>query len=631
MLTAGLGLLQWVGREAGAQEKAAAAQDDSGATPAEPSAEDGASIHAAERVDYTLEAKLDVEAHTVEGRGRVVWQNRTSSPQSALWLHLYLNAFASGETVFYREDSGGFRGKRRPVEPGSITVHAFVVEGQGDRWPEVTVHSPGDERDATDIRVPLSTPIEPGAEIAIEMRWTSHLPPVTFRTGYAGSFHMVAQWFPKLARLEPEGTWRHFTFSRFSEFYADYGRYDVTIDAPEGFVVGGGGRRVERSAAGGRVRHRFVADPVHDFSFAAWDRFAELKRDTGGVALRCLYPDDLDPSLARLQLDEVEASLEQLGRRFGPYPYPTLTVVHPPPEAKEAGGMEYPTLITTGGSAFWHRLGGRGLEGVTVHELAHQWFYGLLASDENQWPFLDEGLTTYATAVALEERYPHASGFSKGALSVGMPAALRMAAAGAASREIIAQSAASFVRGQDYGALVYSRTATLLLTMSRVYGPEKLEAALRDYTARFRFGRPRPEDLERAVGRHLGQPARRLLHRALFSPATVDYTAVEFRGDRGVVVQRRGELAFPVEVELVAESGARERVQWDGVPQTVTLRASRLGDARLRAAIVDPDHRVLLDQNLTNNQLRRRPRGLAPRLGGILGAVGFSIQTMVAP
>ena len=101
--------------------------------------------------------------------------------------------------------------------------------------------------------------------------------------------------------------------------------------------------------------------------------------------------------------------MPHLNRRYGRYPYPTLTVVHPPEGAANAGGMEYPTLITTGGPWFAPYSGVHGIQAVTVHELGHQWFYGLVATNEHDYPFLDEGLNSFAEYDALKARYGEGS------------------------------------------------------------------------------------------------------------------------------------------------------------------------------------------------------------------------------
>ncbi len=553
-------------------------------------------------VDYQLTARLDPEAHTVDGKGRVVWTNTSDKPQSEVFVHLYLNAFRDEDSYFMRSEAGvGFRGGSKPDSWGGIEVRSFRLGGD-ELWPSI-VHSPDDPKDATDIRVALPAPVEPGQRVTFEVEFQAKLPSVVARTGFHGDFHMVAQWFPKLARLEPDGTWTHFRFHRLSEFYADFGRYDVTLDVPEGVVVGATGVRTEESLEGGRRLLRHRADWVHDFAFTAWRDF-EVYEATGphGVAMRALVPPGLG-ALARVQLDEAAAAMVDLEGWFGRYPYPVLTLVHPPPGAPEAGGMEYPTLICTGGAEVSQALGMRSVEGVTTHELAHQWFYGLLGSDEHHHPFLDEGLTTFATARSMGERYGAGSGFDGFGLSVSHWAFMRVAAAGAWQIGPIDRSVEDFPAGGDYGVSVYPKTAVLMETLRRVYGDEVFGRAMQRYTSQHRYGHPKPEDLVTAVREAMGEQAARQL-RAGLDGGFVDYAveSIEWLEDDArtrVVLRRRGELVFPVEVSFRTADGTESVQTWDGVGRSGVLVHE--SEAQVVSVSVDPGQRVLMDRDLSNN------------------------------
>jgi hypothetical protein len=340
---------------------------------------------------YTLQARLDAERHEIHGRGEIVWLNASAQPVSELYLHLYLNAFEGPRTLFHRSPLRQARGGKAPQRWGSIRLQRLVARelGEHDLLPALEPHSPGDPEDGTDRRVALPAAVKPGERLTLAVEWLSVLPEVQVRTGFSQDFHFAGQWFPKLARLEPDGSWAHFPFDPLAEFYADFGSYDVTLDVPESMVVGATGERVAETRSEGRVSARFRADDVHDFAWTAWPHFRERSEQIAGVAVRLLHPPGHDRNATRT-LELLRRALPHFNARYGEYPYPTLTVVHPPSHAGEAGGMEYPTLITTGGD--WH-LGywTRAIEYVTVHELGHQWFYGLLASDERRWPFLDEG------------------------------------------------------------------------------------------------------------------------------------------------------------------------------------------------------------------------------------------------
>jgi len=607
-------------------------------------------------VSYQLRANLDVSQHRVEGSGTIRWTNTSQVPQRQLWLHLYLNAFKNERTAFMRSTaSGGFRGSNRPSRWGYIQLRSLRIEGM-QLWPSATELSPGDAEDETEARVTLPKAVEPGESIVVEVDWVSQLPSVVLRTGFSGRFHMVAQWFPKLARLEPDGTWAHFPFHRLSEFYADYGDYDVTIETPRDFVVGATGAQVQETVDGDRIARRFTIEGVHDFAFTAWDGFAvATAQGPGGVRMRCLYPKG-EQAMAQLELDMAAFGLEHFGAAYGAYPYETLTLVHPPATAHEAGGMEYPTLITTGGRWYLPLLGMRAIEAVTIHELAHQWFYGLVGSNEYRWAFLDEGLTTWATMRALEERFGSGAGFDGFGLKVDHHSFLRAQAAEVWANDQIAQPADHYATGADYGRLVYSRTATLLETIGRVWGADELALALGNYARMHRFGHPGPEQLLAAVRRDVGDAAADALRVGLLDTGWLDYQVATVRhhdnvapkgiyGDpekpsvgakvQGgphravVVIRRKGSLQIPVEIELRSDDGVVDRRRYDGRGSHHTIVWT--GHSKLATVHIDPEHAIVIDQDLSNNVFRRDASAVAPRSLSHLGFVAQLVMGLVAP
>jgi hypothetical protein len=594
------------------------------------SAPDVPMLAAAENVaSYTLRAKLDPLAHTVHGEGTITWKNASTKGIDELWMHLYLNAFKNQSSVFMRAPIGGFRGATVPSDWGTIDLKKLaLVQGgqQQDLLSQIELSRPGDE-DETDARVPLPRAILPNEAITLAVEWDDKLPSIVERTGYDGSFHMVAQWFPKIARLEADGTWAHFPFHHLGEFYADYGEYDVTLDVPEGFVVGATGPVTETKSEAGRHIERRVQGSIHDFAWTAWDKFQVRKETIAGVDVTVLTPPGYADHAER-ELETMRFALPHYGARYGKYAYPVLTLVHPPATAPEAGGMEYPTLITTGQPS-WLPRGLYFVEAVTIHEFGHQYFYGLCASNEDAWPFLDEGLNSYAEAEAMTAWKGPGSGLDFLGLAVGESEAHSENARRFGHDEKVAQSAAAFATGSAYGALVYSRTAVILETLARVYGKPKMDRALGVYTRRFRFKHPTPDDLLATIRAEIGPEAADNLRVALFDKGWVDYAITQMsshsshgaagifdrdgkretvtpgavsranRYDGWALVVRRGTLKFPVEIELVAEDGTRTRTRWDG--EGDSFRVPYSGSSPLRAANVDPDDHVLLDEHPDDN------------------------------
>ena len=550
--------------------------------------------HADDVVDYALRATLDPTHHTVAGIGTIHWRNTSTAPVRELWLHLYLNAFKNDHSAFLRERVGG-RGSSAPEGYGSITLRTLALRGGTDLLPGVELHRPGDE-DETDARVPLPIEVAPGDAIDLDVAFDDALPVVIERTGYRGTFHMVGQWFPKIARLERDGTWAHFPFHHLAEFYADFGTYDVTLDVPAAYTIGATGPAVESRVEGGRRIERHLQPDVHDFAWTAWDRWQTLRETIEGVDVKVLYPPGFE-GVAQRDLASVRFALPYEGARYGAYPYGVLTVVHPQDDAGEAGGMEYPTLITSDGP--WLTPGAVLVpEIVTVHELGHQWFYGLVATNELAWPFLDEGLNQFAETDAMARWKGAGSALDLGGLRVGDGALQAVQGNPGVQDEPVAQAANAFSSGLNYGRLVYARTASVMDTLRRVYGDDAVLGALGRYTRRYRFQHPGPEEFLGVFAEAMGAPIAATLRTAFFDKGWVDFAVDQVETD-SVIVRRRGTLTFPVDVELVLEDGSTRRERWDGAGESKTFAPG--GSGAIRAAIVDPEHRVTIDANPQNN------------------------------
>jgi len=585
---------------------------------------------------YVLQAKLDAETHVVSASGTIVWNNPSTLPARELYLHLYLNAFKNESSVFLRSPFGAGRSGERARVFGYVDIEKLSARelGGASLWPPKAAHTPDDLDDETSVRVDLPGEVPPGQTLTLDIQFKAQLPEIVERTGYAGSYHFVAQWFPKLAKREPDGRWIHFPFHAQSEFYADFGDYDVSLDVPAEMVVGATGERVSSETRKERRVDRYVARGVHDFAWTAWPDFVEAGERISGARVRLLYPPGHEHN-RDVMLESLRFALPFFEKHYGAYPYPTLTVVHPPSAGENSGGMEYPTLITTGGPWFTAYTGARAIEAVTVHELGHQWFYGLLASDEHRYPLLDEGINTYAENRALHERYGDASVFSAMGLAIDGNALSRTFAAAREEDTPVALPAAEFPGFRTMAALVYSRTGTALETIARVFGRQRLDRALLLYAERFRFKNPAPNDLLDCVRSEVGEAAAVALRRALLERGTVDYVVREVQSvaetspagvfDRAgqrdtviaesapagsrwlgrAVVYRHGSVELPVEVEFVDEGGGRTRQRWDGHDAFRVFQWS--GSAPLVSVVVDPDGQVLLDGDLLNNAASSRP------------------------
>jgi hypothetical protein len=475
--------------------------------------------------DYDLTATLDPEKHTVDGREEVVWRNRSDRPVRSLYLHLYLNAFEGEGSTFNRERAvfGGFRTdvETKKGEWGYTEIKGATQKGKPIAWSFVHPDG-GPETDHTVVRFDLPEAVPPGGSTAFTVEFHDQLPRVVARTGWFGRFHLVAQWFPKLGVLELPGErgateprWNCHEFHRFSEFYADFGSYKARITVPRGYTFGSVGVETRPAEENdGKVTHFVVQDDVHDFAFTAWDGYAPPLVQ-GRV--KVLYPPEYEKS-ARVALQSTLSSIEAFSRTLGEYPYPQVTVVVPPFNAEEAGGMEYETFFTT--------IGGHlpplstVVDFVTVHEFGHGYFMGLLASNEFEEPFLDEGLNEFWDARTLEKR-PVKLGWFFPPLSYWE---MERSGTRRYQADPIAGNSWERASGTSYG-IVYSRTALVFHDLGALVGEDVIARGFREYYRRWHFRHPSTADLLETLTDAAGDKAplvRRWFETQVYERAPVD-------------------------------------------------------------------------------------------------------------
>src|SRR5260221_10495381 len=281
-----------------------------------------------------------------------------------------------------RERALTFRGPSPSAgDWGSLDVSAVTLASIGssplraDLTASRRFVTPDDDNadDETVLSAPLPQPVMPGDSATIEVTWTAHVPRTFARTGAIGNFFFIAQWFPKLGVLQDAG-WNCHQFHSGTEFFSDYGVYDVSLTLPKAFVAGATGvLRGTRDNADGTATHRFYQEDVHDF---AWTTSPDYLERTARFEHATLPPVDIRLLLqpehsgqAERHFDATRAALKYYGEWFGAYPYGHITVVDPAYRSG-AGGMEYPTLLTAG-TNWLAPVHTDDPEDVVVHEAGH--------------------------------------------------------------------------------------------------------------------------------------------------------------------------------------------------------------------------------------------------------------------
>jgi hypothetical protein len=371
---------------------------------------------------YRIDVSLDPSTKIITGDMRAFWVNKSTDVVSDVELHLYLNAFRNGKSTFYKE-SGETQGMKKS-EFGWIDINHITDKNGRDLSPLMRFISPDDDNrdDMTVLKISLPEDAHPGDSVWLNIAFSSKLPSKIIRTGYTGDYFFVAQWFPKFGVYEPAGMrystsggWNCHQFHRDSEFYSNHSVYDVIITLPKEYIVGTGGMLLgERVSPDGRKTLTYRAEDIVDFAWTAWPGYAVYSDQWKNVKITLLSPPERKNQVIR-QFQAVKNALEYLDTNVGPYPWPHLTFVDPPAKGAGAGGMEYTTLFTS--ESFYAVPGFLHLpEMVTIHEFGHAYFMGILASNEFEEPWLDEGVNTFWEDRIVDNYYGKKSGLIDNAL-----------------------------------------------------------------------------------------------------------------------------------------------------------------------------------------------------------------------
>ncbi len=441
---------------------------------------------------------------------------------------------------------------------------------------------------------------------------------------------MVGQWFPKIGVWE-DGGWNCHQYHASSEFYADFGEFEVDITVPEGYVLGATGRRTaEKKNGDGTVTYTHAQDDVHDFAWTASPDFVEIRK-----------PFTLDDPPVRTEMillvhrdhlalkDRYEQSLRNgltfYSRSYGAYPYPVVTLIDPPLNALGAGGMEYPTLFTSMGSRYFP-AGLRLPEMVTIHEFGHGYWYGIVGSNEFEEAWLDEGINSYSEIKAMDKYYgADRSMLDFGPVRISDLVFARMNGAGVSRLDPIIARSWEFFNGGSYAANVYQKAALSLLTLEGHLGEDVMGRVMKTYYERWKFKHPKSEDFFAVAEEVSGKDLDWFFDQFFRSPDKLDYAvsalssteikeikeikAPEPKAEKAkaapkmykneVVVIRSGELVFPQDVLVVFADGEEVRETWDGKGRWKRFTYER--PVKLKMARIDPEFKIPLDVNHTNN------------------------------
>ena len=512
-----------------------------------------------QHVDYTIDLNVNVENYQYAGSMKLVYTNNSPDDLNRVFFHLYFNAFQPGSMMDVRslsiEDPDPRVGSRiselAPEEQGWMRVKSLTMNGKPVRFTE----------SETILEVELDTPIKAGKKATFEMVWDAQVPLQIRRSGRTNKEDIefsMSQWYPKLCEYDKEGWHANPYIGR--EFHGVWGDFNVNITLDKDYLIGATGELKNAKEIGhgyapisnqkpvnGQLTWRWEAKNVHDFVWAADPDYIHTTRQIeGGPLLRFIYQPNEEFDANWEQLPELmDKAFRFMSEQYGAYPYPVYSFIQ-----GGDGGMEYPmaTLITGHRSL-------RSLTGVSVHEAAHSWYQGVLATNEALYEWMDEGFTSFATdrtmlhLFADPTRRPNQMAY-QGYISLAL----------SGKEEALITHADHYATNYGYGMAAYSKGEVLLAQLGYIMGDEVRDRALKRYFDTWKFKHPTSSDFKRVMELESGIELDWYFEYFEQSTHTIDYSIELVEAtDSGarITLERIGRMPMPVDVVVTLRDGSQ--------------------------------------------------------------------------
>jgi Peptidase family M1 domain len=509
-----------------------------------------------QHVDYYMEIDMDVNTFQYSGKQKLVYTNNSPDVLNRVYYHLYFNAFQPGSEMDVRSRTIQDPDRRvtdrisklEPSEIGFIKVNSLKQDGVSLAYETV----------GTVLEVELNKPIQPGEKITFDMDFDGQVPKQIRRSGRNnadGIALSMTQWYPKLAEYDFEGWHADPYIGR--EFHGVWGDYDVKITIDKSYIIGGTGylqnpneigygyesSEVSRTK-GNRLTWHFKAPNVHDFTWAADpDYIHDSVQVPDGPILHFLYTGDekTQENWKKLQPQAIKL-MQFFSENVGQYPYDQYSFIQ-----GGDGGMEYAmcTLIT-GGANYGSLLG------TASHELAHSWFQFLLATNEAKHEWMDEGFTSYISALAMNSLRENKR---ENPFSASYRSYIRLANSG--FEQPLTTHADRYALNGAYSAAAYSKGAVFMAQLGYVIGQDNLNKTIRKYFEDFAFKHPKPLDIVRTAERVTDFELDWYLIDFAQTTNTIDYGVKSVDGNT-ITLERIGLMPMPIDLTVTYADGSKE-------------------------------------------------------------------------
>ncbi|MBP6757030.1 MAG: M1 family metallopeptidase, partial [Bacteroidia bacterium] len=484
-----------------------------------------------QEVNYKINVTLNDVSHSLKAFEQVEYVNNSTTPLTFIYFHLWPNAYKNNQTALSKQLLTNGVTKMyyaKSEDLGFIDSLNFRVDDKLVKWEF--------DKEHIDIcKLILNQPLNPNDTIIISTPFYVKLPSANIsRLGHINQAYAITQWYPKPAVFDKQG-WHQMPYLNQGEFFSEFGKFEVDITLPKNYVLAATGDRLNEDEEENWLNENvektkqmianqkfetdlnfpasdlelktisFKQSRVHDFAWFADKRFHVLKGEINlpqskRKVTTWAYFTNNESKLWSKSIEYLNDATTFYSALNGDYPYNHVTAIDGTISA--GGGMEYPNITIIGESN-----SDLTLETTIMHEVGHNWFYGILGSNEREFPMLDEGLNSFYEMRYLQSKYPknkltslidRDSTFRFFGLNTFKHKAeyefLYLLAARKNTDQPISSSADKFTEF-NYGAIVYSKTALAIDYLMNYMGQEKFDKAMRFYFEQWKFKHPSPNDL----------------------------------------------------------------------------------------------------------------------------------------
>ncbi len=534
-------------------------------------------------VAYQMDVVLDDEAKTLTATSELVYVNHSPDTLNQILMHLYHNAFNEGTIA---QQVWADYGDALDLEKGwtGIKINKAVSDSTELKFLI---------RDDTILEISLNHALAPGDTLQFTLDWLSIIHPHIDRSGWRGQQFDLSQWYPKFVVYDEQG-WHDDPFGDWGEFYGEFGDFTVHLDVPASQIVGASGVVIEGDPgwnevsvdtsvawdvwvedfrkdrgeslvqldSAARRKVSFYAENVHDFAWLCSPDFVYEHGTWNGIDVHALFTSKVGKTWTKDVVEDGVSAIRWLSEKFGPYPWPQMTIS----KALLGGGMEYPMLIMDASDS----------ESLIVHEIGHNWFYGLFGNDELDDAWLDEGFTTFQTRWYQEHYYPH-NGYAITRKSITafeaehLPRQMYVESdlkptiryMQSPRNEPIATRSYDFINYGSYRTNVYTKASLMLQSLKDYLGEDRFLAGMHVYYERWALKHVSEDHFIKAMEDSCGEELDWFFDQWLHTAQYVDYALAQWETERldgghyktQVHVENKGGMFVPISATIFGDDG----------------------------------------------------------------------------